>query len=168
LPKFSFKNRRHFPILCNIIRTKQRYTTTPHEDRDLPLPEEEPAGLLERLVPLLVPEDGDPDLLVGHHDGLVDEALAVLLHLGEDLVGGHLAPRDARLARHGQRVDQCLPNDQMCRSDKKYFQPMSMVNARFFPPVLRSHLLYFITFYLQSLLKPDEDYIIISISVVVP
>jgi hypothetical protein len=61
-------------------------------------------------VPLLVPEDGDPDLLVGHHDGLVDEALAVLLHLSEDLVGGHLAARHARLARHGQRVDKGLAN----------------------------------------------------------
>jgi hypothetical protein len=115
------------------------------DEKDLPLPEEEPAGLLERLVPLLVPEDGDPDLLVGHHDGLVDEALAVLLHLGEDLVGGHLAARHARLARHGQRVDQGLDNfsDQMCRS-VKYFQPISMIKYPY--PELRSHLLYLLFF----------------------
>ena len=55
-----------------------------------------------------MPEDSNPDLLVGHHDGLVDEALAVLLHLGEDLVGGRLARGRAGLAGHGERIDEGL------------------------------------------------------------
>jgi hypothetical protein len=69
----------------------------------------------------------------------------VLLHLGEDLVGGHLAARHAGLARHGQRVDQGLANfiDQMCRSDK-YFQPMSMVK---YPHFSSSVTISFTLFY---------------------
>ena len=71
--------------------------------RHVPLPEEEPTGLLEALVPLLVPEDGHPDELLAHYDGLVHQGLAVLLQFVEDLPG-----RRAGLAGHGERVDEGL------------------------------------------------------------
>ena len=76
--------------------------------RDVTLAEIESAGLLQSLMPLLVPQDGRADQLVRNHDRLVDQRLTVLSNLVEDLDGGVPSRRVARLARDCQWVDEGL------------------------------------------------------------
>ena len=59
-------------------------------------------------MPLLVPEDGDADKLVGDHHGLVDQGGGVIANLVEDLVGRVPAGGRRGLGGHRQRVDQGL------------------------------------------------------------
>ena len=67
-----------------------------------------PGRLFQTLVPLFMPEDGNPYKLVGHHHGLVDQVGGVFPNLVEDLVGGAAARSCASLASHGERVDRGL------------------------------------------------------------
>ena len=55
-----------------------------------------------------MPENGDSDQLIRHHHGLVDQTLAVLLHLVQDLVGGVPPGCSVGLAGHSQRIDESL------------------------------------------------------------
>ena len=59
-------------------------------------------------MPLFMPENGDSDQLIRHHHGLVDQTLAVLLHLVQDLVGGVPPGCSVGLAGHSQRIDESL------------------------------------------------------------
>ena len=74
-------------------------------------------GLLERLVPLLRPEDGDADELVGDEERLLDERVVLLPHLLQDALrpttsrGGGcaaVAPVARLVRRHRERVDERL------------------------------------------------------------
>lgn len=90
---------------------------------------EEPARLLEALVPELVPEDRDADELLADEERLLDEVRTVVPHLVHDNQRG-LAPRRARvLGRDRERVDERL-RVRLADVDEHVLDELANVRAR--------------------------------------
>mmetsp|Transcript_32711 Transcript_32711/g.92785 ORF Transcript_32711/g.92785 Transcript_32711/m.92785 type:complete len:201 (+) Transcript_32711:1420-2022(+) len=83
-------------LLHHLMQRDERVEHALH----IALPKVEPAGLLQRLMPHLLPQDGDADELVAHQLGLLHECWAVLPHVLHDIHGGRAAAGALALTGH--------------------------------------------------------------------
>ena len=67
-----------------------------------------PGGVIQTLMPLLMPQDSHTDELLRHHDGLLDQVTAVLPHVLQNALSSFLPAPILTLSGHCQWVHQCL------------------------------------------------------------